>query len=98
MIKVRIGDVEKDSQDVNEGWISQQLNRQRRNHQPVCVQVTIDEPPLDMVLSTPGCSSAGGSRAPNDQERRIFDLWAKRRLNEPDFTGGNLIAFLRQIS
>ncbi len=98
MIKVRIGNVEKDSQDVNEGWINQQLNRQRGNRQSVCVQVTIDEPSLNMVLSTSGCSGTGGSRPPNERERRIFQLWERHKLSGSDFTGGSLIAFLRQIS
>jgi len=98
LIKVRIGDVEISSQDVNEGWINQQLNRERGSHQPVCAQVTIDEPPVNMRLATPGCSATGVSRPLNDQEQRIAKLWEKRRLNDPDFAGGNLIAFLRQIS
>lgn len=98
MIKVRIGDVEMDSNDVNEGWINQQLSRERRNHQLICVQVTINEPPVNISLASPGCSSTGGSRPLNLQERRIVELWEKRKLNDPNPTGGNLIAFLRQIS
>jgi hypothetical protein len=51
-----------------------------------------------MILTTPNCaSSGGGGRTPNAQEKRIFDLWDKRSLNKPDFTGGNLIAFLKQL-
>lgn len=98
MIKVRIGDVEKNLQDVRESWINEQLNRRRRDHESICVQVTINKPPLNMVLSTPACSGPGGSRAPNDRERGIFELWEKHKLNDLNFTGGNLIAFLRQIS
>lgn len=97
MVKVRIGDVEKDSHDVNEGWINQQLSRERRNYQSICVQVTIDEPPVNMSLASPGCSSTGGNRTLNDRERRIVELWRKRKLNDPIPTGGNLVAFLRQI-
>ena len=98
MIKVRIGDTEKELGEVRESWINQQLSRRRRDGGAVCVQVTIHKPPLNMVLSTPGCSPGiGGGRAPNAREQRIFELWEKLRLNSSDFKGGNLIAFLRQI-
>jgi hypothetical protein len=52
-----------------------------------------------MVLSTPTCESHGssGGRPPNNQERRIFELWKERGLNLQDFSGGNLIAFLHQL-
>ena len=98
MIKVRIGDVERNLQDARESWINEQLNRRRREDESVCVQVTIDKPPLNMVLSTLNCPSTGGSRAPNDRERRVFELWERYKLNDSNYTGGNLIAFLRQIS
>jgi hypothetical protein len=97
MIKVQIGNTEKELRDVRESWINEQLTRRRRDEEPICVQVTIDKPPLNMVLSTPGCSGPGGGRAANARERRIFDLWGKFKLNSSDFTGGNLIAFLKQI-
>jgi hypothetical protein len=97
MIKVRIGNTEKELRDVRESWINEQLSRRRRDEESLCVQVTIDKPPLNMVLSTPGCSGSGGGRAPNARERRIFDLWEKFKLNGSDFKGGNLIAFLKQI-
>jgi hypothetical protein len=98
MIKVRIGNTEKDLKDVRGSWINEQLNRRRRDNASICVQVTIDKPPLNMVLSTPGCSGTGGCRTPNTLEQRILELWEKYKLNSSDFTGGSLIAFLRQIS
>lgn len=99
MIKVRVGDDEKYLQDLNEGWVNKQLNRGRRGNEPVCVQVTISEPPVDMVLSTPGCPSGpGGSRALRTREREILELWGKHKLNNPDFAGGNLLAFLIKVS
>ncbi len=98
MIKVQIGNTEKELKDVRESWINEQLHRRRKDNGSVCVQVAIDKPPLNMVLSTPGCPSIGGGRAPNAREQRIFDLWEIHKLNSSDFTGGNLIAFLKQIS
>jgi len=34
----------------------------------------------------------------NTQEEKIYDLWEKHRLDEADFSGGNLVAFLKQLS
>lgn len=98
MIRVRIGGIEKDERDVKERWINEQLSRRREDNGSVCVQVTIDKPPLHMGLSTPGCPVGGGGRPPSSQEQRIFELWDKHKLNSSDFTGGNLIAFLKQVS
>jgi len=98
MITVRINTIEKDLRDLRESWIHEQLDRRRRDHESVCVQVVIDKPPLNMVLSTPDCLHAAGRRPPNALEQEIFDLWDKRKLNDPNFTGGNLIAFLKRIS
>jgi hypothetical protein len=35
--------------------------------------------------------------APNERERRIFDLWNERGLNQQDFMGGAVIAFFHQL-
>lgn len=98
MIKVRIGDFEKELSGVREAWINEQLSRRRRDKESICVRVTIDKAPLHMVLSTPGCIRNAGGRAPNAKEQRVFELWERHRLNTTEFTGGNLIAFLRKIS
>ncbi len=84
--------------DIDESWINRQINGRKADSLKVCVQVTIRDDSLDMILSTPGCvGSLGGGRQPNPAERSIFDLWAKRGLNDPNFTGGGLIAFLHQL-
>lgn len=98
MIRIRIGDEERDYASADEQWINQQINRRRADGQVVCVRVTVRESGLDMILSTPSCKTSGGSgRPPRPEEKRVFDLWDKRGLNDASFTGGNLIAFLRQL-
>jgi hypothetical protein len=98
MIKIRIGEVERDLGSADESWINQQINRRRADGQSVCVRVSVKEGDLDMILSTPTCgSSGGGGRPPRPSERTIFNLWNQRKLNESDFSGGNLIAFLKQL-
>src|SRR5688500_13757376 len=99
MVSVRIGDNwERNLNDISESEIIQQINRRRAEGQPVCVRVTITTAQLNMILSTPDCTASGGAgRPPSTQEQEIFDLWARRHLNNRDFTGGNLIAFLQQL-
>lgn len=86
------------AREIEESWISRQINGRRADSVKVCVQVTVQESNLDLVLSTPGCTGAlGGGRSPNSYEREVFDLWAKLGLNDENFTAGNLIAFLHQL-
>lgn len=99
MIKVRIGDSERELRDATPPWINEQINRRRADGISVCVQVLIDSSPLNLTLSTPDCSRGGsGGRPLNQQESKIVSLWEKLHLNKQDFTGGNLVAFLKQIS
>lgn len=99
MVTIEIGTSQRGWQDSGlESWINQMINPVHAAGLPVCVRVRIDDGPIKAILQTPGCSSGvGGSRPPNAQERKIFDLWDQRGLNRADFTGGNLIAFLRQL-
>jgi hypothetical protein len=97
MISVRIGDNERDLAEADEQWVNQQIKRRRADGQTVCVSVTIREKGLNLVLFTPTCGERGGGRLPNPQEKEIFDLWESRGLNDENFTGGNLVAFLKQL-
>ena len=97
MIRVRIGDAERELSSVSENWINQQLNRRGADGQSVCVIVIIHQDQLNMTLSTPNCSKGSGGRPPNRYEEQVFNLWEKRGLNQEQFTGGNLIAFLKQL-
>lgn len=101
MITIRIGNDERSNEDVSEQWITQQINRRRDDNAPACVTVVIHQPPLNMTLRTPGCTSTapsgGAGRAPNDQERKIFDLWDRLGLNGINFSGGNVVAFIKQL-
>lgn len=98
MIKIRIENEERLLAEADEQWINQQINQRRAAGQPVCVRVIIKEGDVDMVLSTPTCGASGpGGRAARPRESSVFDLWDRRGLNETAFTGGNLVAFLKQI-
>jgi hypothetical protein len=98
MITIKIAEEERQLDAVDEQWINQQINRRRADGQTICVRVTVHEGGLDMVLSTPSCgTSGGGGRPPRPQEKEVLGLWNQRGLNDANFTGGNLVAFLKQL-
>lgn len=97
MITIKIGESERPLADAEPSWVNQQINRRREDGVSVCVRVTIRTQTLNIVLATPGCAGGGGGRPPTRDEQAILDLWQERGLSRPEFTGGNLIAFLRQL-
>jgi len=62
--------------------------------------VLIDGNPVNLALATPTCASrgGGGGRPLNTKEQGVAALWEQLHLNTQEFTGGNLVAFLRQVS
>ena len=98
MIRIKIGDNERDLVRADEQWINQQINRGRADGQTVCVRVIVKKGDLNMRLSTPTFgTSGGGRRSANPHEREVFALWNELGLNDAGFTGGNLVAFLKQL-
>jgi hypothetical protein len=101
MIALKIGANARDFADiggVDESWISRQINGLQGDHYPVCVRVTVEEGPINMTLATTDCAaSGGGGRPPNAQESQAFELWEKLGLSKRGFSGGNLIAFFKQL-
>jgi hypothetical protein len=98
MIRVSVGETDRDIRDVNVPWLRERIEDMRRKGVPVCVRVTIKSGDLDMILSTLGCpASSGGNRPPRPKEKEVFDLWEKRGLNLDDFNIGQLNAFLSEI-
>lgn len=98
-IIVQIGTSERDINDIEPNWVNEQINRRKKDGVPICVRVAIKQEDINMVLATKDCpGDGGGGRPPNRREKEIFDLWDKLHLNLESFSGGNLIAFLKQIS
>ena len=98
VINIRIGNEERKLEDADESWINKQINRRQAAHELVCVRARIEEDGLNLILQTPACSSSGGGgRRPNPHEREVMDLWEKLGLNQNNFTGGKVIAFLKQL-
>ena len=98
MIKVRIGGAEHELSTIDESWVNQQINRRKADGINACVQVIIQKDGLDMGLSTPNCANSGrGTRPPTKQEAAVFELWKRMKLDTNEYSGGNLIAFLKQL-
>lgn len=98
MIYVKIGNEERKIGDAEESWINQEINGRKAAGESVCVRVRFDEGDLNFIIQTPTCSSGlGGRFNPNPHAKAVIDLWNKLGLNQDDFTGGNLVAFLKQL-
>lgn len=97
MIRVIIGNVESEINNISESWINQHIDRRKADGQNVCVKVIIHTDKLNMTLLTPACAVGQPGRLPNEYEADIFNLWERCGLNKQQFTGGNLIAFLKKF-
>lgn len=98
IIKIRIGQSEKDLKDATESWINHQVQERAHDGRPVCVQITVKCPGIDIILSTPQCGGGGGGfRQPNPKEHEIFEIWNCRHLDQNNWEVGNLLAFLKQL-
>ncbi len=100
MVRVRIGDSERLLREANESWINQQINNRRQSGKKICIRVFIEEESVNMVLSTCDCLGQGSSGRPrphNLTEKKIFDLGYELGLDKPNFHGGSVIAFLKQL-
>jgi hypothetical protein len=92
------GETRSFSSDVDENWVTQQVNRRRKDGLPVCVTVRLETSGAHVTLATPACSGGGGGgRMPNSKEQDILDSWTKHRLNTADFAPGQVVAFLKQL-
>lgn len=99
MTTIRIGAEERPLRDADQHWIAQQINGRRHDGQSVCVLVTVNAPEVDIRLATPVCGAGGGgSRAFTRREQAIIELWGKCGLSERDFSAGNVISFVEQLT
>lgn len=98
MTTVTIAGEQKNLEAVTESWINKTINKAKSQGLPICARVRVHENDLNLNLSTPGCGGGrGGGRRPNEKERRVFSLWKQQGLNNSNFRGGNLVAFLKQL-
>jgi hypothetical protein len=74
MITITIGGEQRRYEDASEQWINHQIQRRREDNVASCVTISIDQPPLNMVLRTPGCTTTGqgvgASRPPARRKNR----------------------------
>lgn len=100
MSTLRIGNEERALSDADANWINQQINGLRRDSRSVCVMLLMNQGDINIRLQTSGCAVAGGggSRAPNQREREVLDLWAKHHLDRDSFAGGDVVSFVKQLA
>lgn len=97
MIVLTIGGQEREIESIDEQWINQQINQRRAAGEDVCVRVTIRQNNLNLSLATPTCPGGGRGRPPLPEEQEVLDLWKARGLNDVNFSGGSVVAFLKQL-
>lgn len=100
MVRIQIGSeaTERTLEDADPNWITQQINRRRREGVPICVRVYIEENGLNIRLSSSDCPGlGGGGRPPTVDEREILERWRHFGLDGNDFAPGQLVAFLRWL-
>lgn len=97
MITVHIGNEERRC-PVDPNWVNQQIKGRQGDGSTPCVRVTIKAPGVDVTLASAACGGGGGGgRRPNPDEQVVLDLWTKHHMNEANFSGGNLVSFLKQV-
>lgn len=99
MSTITIGSETRPLAEADAEWIVRQINGRRRDVGHVCVTVSLAVSGVNIGLATPACNSGGGSiRTLNPLEREIVELWKKLGLNGDDFSPGNVVAFVKQVS
>lgn len=101
MVTLRIGDAEREiasPSDIEEGWINRQIQLRRANGAAVCATVSIQHPPVSLVLPVGDCPPGRRqSRLLHPSEKRVVALWRKHDLDQANFASGRLIVFLREV-
>lgn len=97
MVTIQIGNDSRSLEEADESWIVQQVNNRKREGRPICVRVSIRTSTLQISLTTPGCGPGAGGRMPRPDEAEIIRLWERNKLTSDDFSGGNLVSFIKQV-
>jgi hypothetical protein len=98
MVTIRIGSETRNLDEADESWITQQVGSRQDAGATVCVEVRIETGTLRIRLATPGCGpGAGGGRPPTPDEAKIVQAWDRLGLGSEGFTGGNVVAFTKQL-
>lgn len=88
----------RDRVDIDESWLNRVIDGRRGDGLGVCIEVLVSIPGRIDARLTAGCPpTGGGSRRPNQDEERLFELWTKCVVSHGAFRGGHVISFLKQM-
>ncbi|BCT93529.1 hypothetical protein LYSHEL_25530 [Lysobacter helvus] len=98
--QIRIGEQSRPLSEASNDWINSQISGRQKDG-PVCVQIQLTSPMVNVTLTTGACKGSvgggGGRRAPNEQERELLDAWEARGLNATTFNHGKLVSFINSL-
>lgn len=98
MITVKIGEEERTWTKYEADWVNQSVNGRKIAGESLCVRVTITIRGINLILSTPNCQKSGSGGVPlTSDDKWVIELWNRCGLSTLDFTGGNLVSFLKQV-
>lgn len=97
MAYIQIGSAQRSLEDAARGgWIPQQIQGRRRDGVDTCVRVY--NPEIGLTLQTADCPCGfGGGGSLNGVQASVFESWKRHGLDEPGYTPGALVAFLRDL-
>lgn len=100
MIRVKIGESERELDHADAIWVTEQVRGyERANGTLPCVRVSIQEGGARLALTSANCpaSGGGGGRGPNRTEAEVFEWWRRLRLDASGWSQGNLQAFVQKL-
>lgn len=99
MITVSIGSVSRTFSlgDVDEQWISAQINNRRKEGALPCVEITLEDGPWHLRFRTKNCPPPTGGRQATPDEAKVLGFWDDIMRTEREVNPGAIISFLHRL-
>lgn len=95
MITIKIGTSERRGREINERWIQDQINTQKRKGEDVCVRVKINCTGVDLTFSTENVDNMKDwkPRSYSKKEELVIDEWMKKGIPTKTVHPGMVVSF-----
>ncbi|MCH8549930.1 MAG: hypothetical protein LAT80_13755 [Balneolaceae bacterium] len=98
MITIKIGTAEHRDGDIDARWITDQVNKRRKEGEKFCVFFKVNCGDVNLNLTSRDCPKSGsgdggGGRSPNVKEEFILDEWRKKGFPMNDVDPGMVVSF-----